>query len=722
MADVYRCLDEGGVGVFESPTGTGKSLSLICSTMRWLLDQEQKDADAVTSPAPSLSSGGDPSWVEEQTAASVQQQRSQAHTELIERRRLRAARVAAYDAADRATGGAGSVGEGARGWATHAGKRGLVAKAGTGARGGPEGEFLVEWSGASDDPAEALLDPSLLLDRPDDDEVEAPRRPQVFYTSRTHSQLAQVVGEVKKTGYKGKVAVVALGSRKNLCINEELRGLEGARLNEACLDLQDKASKERKAAATDGGSSDAEQSSKTDSNDSTTVTKSKRRNEGGRHQKKRGGCPHLAGGEARQARVLDRLLVSPLEIEELAGLGRRENACPYYAARAALPEAQLVALPYASLLSSSTRQALGLRLAGSVVVIDEAHNLIDTINEMHSVTLSARHLSETSAQLAQYEERYRARLKPANRQMVQQLLFVVRALRRALLPHVPAVAGSVAGIQAQVRPPGAGPASAAAGAPAAGATIPGTADERIVAVNSLLCSLNVDHINLLRLKAFCEASELAKKLQGFSEAQVQVGPVVASRPPPACTFKLRACRPHASRVPLGAACMRPRPAHIHRRPAGRRAGPLPLLAPRHAPRTTATGAPDSLTDLCLPMADALRIRCKQPATPASPDMPSAQTASRGVPCTRSLLCSRRSPTPTETRACSCTSTLPPSRSLRWRRRGAEAAPGSGCSTSTRPPILRPSCRRRARSCSAVAQCSPLTTSTNSSSALCHQGG
>jgi len=522
MADVYRCLDEGGVGVFESPTGTGKSLSLICSTMRWLLDQEQKDADAVTSPAPSLSSGGDPSWVEEQTAASVQQQRSQAHTELIERRRLRAARVAAYDAADRATGGAGSVGEGARGWATHAGKRGLVAKAGTGARGGPEGEFLVEWSGASDDPAEALLDPSLLLDRPDDDEVEAPRRPQVFYTSRTHSQLAQVVGEVKKTGYKGKVAVVALGSRKNLCINEELRGLEGARLNEACLDLQDKASKERKAAATDGGSSDAEQSSKTDSNDSTTVTKSKRRNEGGRHQKKRGGCPHLAGGEARQARVLDRLLVSPLEIEELAGLGRRENACPYYAARAALPEAQLVALPYASLLSSSTRQALGLRLAGSVVVIDEAHNLIDTINEMHSVTLSARHLSETSAQLAQYEERYRARLKPANRQMVQQLLFVVRALRRALLPHVPAVAGSVAGIQAQVRPPGAGPASAAAGAPAAGATIPGTADERIVAVNSLLCSLNVDHINLLRLKAFCEASELAKKLQGFSEAQVQV--------------------------------------------------------------------------------------------------------------------------------------------------------------------------------------------------------
>jgi chromosome transmission fidelity protein 1 len=318
---------------------------------------------------------------------------------------------------------------------------------------------------------------------------------------------------------------VTLGSRKNLCINDELRGLEGARLNEACLDLQDKASKERKAAAADGGSSDVEQSTKgTGGCDSATVIKSKRRNE--RQEKKRGGCPYLAGGEARQARVLDRLLVSPLEIEELAVLGRRENACPYYAARAALPEAQLVALPYASLLNSSTRQALGLRLAGSVVVIDEAHNLIDTINQMHSVTLSAKHLSETSAQLAQYEERYRARLKPANRQMVQQLLFVVRALRRVLLPRAPAAAaaaGSGVSVQAQRHKAGPAHASAAGSAGAAAdATAPGPADERIVAVNSLLCSLNVDHINLLRLKAFCEASELAKKLQGFSEAQTQV--------------------------------------------------------------------------------------------------------------------------------------------------------------------------------------------------------
>lgn len=119
-----------------------------------------------------------------------------------------------------------------------------------------------------------------------------------------------------------------------------------------------------------------------------------------------------------------------------------------------------------------------------VVIVDEAHNLIDTINDTHSVTLTARQLSEVSAQLAQYSERYHARLKPSNRLCVQQLLQVVRALRASLLPPRPA-------------------ASDGGGAPARG-----VAADRIVRMNEFLAGLHVDHLNLFELSAFCEGSQV----------------------------------------------------------------------------------------------------------------------------------------------------------------------------------------------------------------------
>ena len=46
----------------------------------------------------------------------------------------------------------------------------------------------------------------------------------------------------------------------------------------------------------------------------------------------------------------DALLAVPMDVEDLGKLGRRKEACPYYASRAALPEADLVLLPYAALL------------------------------------------------------------------------------------------------------------------------------------------------------------------------------------------------------------------------------------------------------------------------------------------------------------------------------------------------------------------------------------
>lgn len=43
MNQIYETIDKGyKVGLFESPTGTGKTLSLICSTMTWLRSNKNK--------------------------------------------------------------------------------------------------------------------------------------------------------------------------------------------------------------------------------------------------------------------------------------------------------------------------------------------------------------------------------------------------------------------------------------------------------------------------------------------------------------------------------------------------------------------------------------------------------------------------------------------------------------------------------------------------------
>ena len=49
---------------------------------------------------------------------------------------------------------------------------------------------------------------------------------------------------------------------------------------------------------------------------------------------------------------------------------------------------QIVALPYQTLLHKSTRESCGIRLKGNIVIVDEAHNLLDTISNIHSVHIN----------------------------------------------------------------------------------------------------------------------------------------------------------------------------------------------------------------------------------------------------------------------------------------------------------------------------------------------
>jgi hypothetical protein len=91
-----------------------------------------------------------------------------------------------------------------------------------------------------------------------------------------------------------------------------------------------------------------------------------------------------------------------LDVEEIVVHGRMRQACGYYGARRAVPGAHIVVLPYQLLFHQPTRQALRLPLDGNTVIVDEAHNLLDTLAEMHSASLSATVLSQAVACLRLY--------------------------------------------------------------------------------------------------------------------------------------------------------------------------------------------------------------------------------------------------------------------------------------------------------------------------------
>lgn len=64
---------------------------------------------------------------------------------------------------------------------------------------------------------------------------------QIYYCSRTHSQLAQFVREVQKSPFNESTRVVSLGSRQNLCINDDVKQLKNInKINDRCLELQKK--------------------------------------------------------------------------------------------------------------------------------------------------------------------------------------------------------------------------------------------------------------------------------------------------------------------------------------------------------------------------------------------------------------------------------------------------------------------------------------------------
>jgi hypothetical protein len=114
---------------------------------------------------------------------------------------------------------------------------------------------------------------------------------KIVYAARTHSQLSQFVGEIRRTAFSD-ARVVALGGRQVLCGNTTVNrpGRSEQAVNDSCLDLK---------------------------------------------KDKQNSCPLLSSPEGVATLALH-TLAQPSDIEDAAGLGQASHACAYYASRVRL--------------------------------------------------------------------------------------------------------------------------------------------------------------------------------------------------------------------------------------------------------------------------------------------------------------------------------------------------------------------------------------------------
>lgn len=134
------------------------------------------------------------------------------------------------------------------------------------------------------------------------------------------------------------------------------------------------------------------------------------------------------------------------------------------------------------LLQKSAREALDLSLKDHIVIVDEAHNLMDAIAGIYSVSVTLDQVQQARAQLTVYLQRFRNKLKGKNRVYVAQTVRLLDSL--------------IAYLQSK----NADPKSA----------------DGLVDVGALMSGKGVDQINIYKLHAYLQESRLARKVDGYT--------------------------------------------------------------------------------------------------------------------------------------------------------------------------------------------------------------
>lgn len=236
-----------------------------------------------------------------------------------------------------------------------------------------------------------------------------PHVPKIFYTTRTHSQVQQVVEQLKATSYRNTKMTI-LASRKIGCLNAEV--IEQTKYMESffkhnktrpstnnptpkvscdstsCCEGRNSQSSSSEVLENDPRHLMDESCRALRKNYFYNLKMEKEKGEPLSEKERKPVCNLFRQKDELKYRFGELFYSGAWDIEDLKVAGRHEcTGCPYYASQALYECAEIVFCPYNYVISPDIRRALDIDLTGNIVVFDEAHNLEDICRAEASLSL-----------------------------------------------------------------------------------------------------------------------------------------------------------------------------------------------------------------------------------------------------------------------------------------------------------------------------------------------
>lgn len=326
MKSIRHCIESSSLGCFESPTGTGKSLSTICATLSWQFKEEERILGEQSTLASNRNSGNSDDWLMAfQTgfvSDTAELKRTRKAYDLHLAMKARILRTLMYNQRRQGRSQVGKFGS------TKDGQNSIYAhNLPAVSTKEPEDEFSLKHYDSDDEQAmksssihrhKSVLDDGDIDDEDENELINPLCLPKVFYCSRTHTQISQFVGEIKRTAF-ANARCITLGSRRNMCINPDIVSYgSDSKMSEICLEMHRSKSTEENSIKNLGEPLIRKQK--------TAAVEVK---------------PCQFHNKSKEQEFADHALGMIRDIESLTTLGGSLQACPYYATRRALRDAQV---------------------------------------------------------------------------------------------------------------------------------------------------------------------------------------------------------------------------------------------------------------------------------------------------------------------------------------------------------------------------------------------